>query len=96
MEPALPICEHKPDAYWNPVNINILENLELSNIIGAYLHSMNSQSSCLAFCGSKDGIQSIILLGSKCLCLKGNFFIFFIFSTNKIEYAFQLKADSHA
>ena len=19
MEPALPICEHKPDAYWNPV-----------------------------------------------------------------------------
>ena len=74
MEDALPICEWKSESQWSSVNLNDLDNMESSSIIGAYLHPMNSQSSCLAFCGSKDETQSVFVQGSMCICSKGKYY----------------------
>ena len=74
MENALPICEWKSEALWSSVNLNDLDSLESSSIVGAYLHPMNSQSSCLAFCESKEETQSVFVQESLCICSKGNCF----------------------
>jgi hypothetical protein len=74
MEDALPICEWKSEALWSSVNLNDLDSLESSSIVGAYLHPMNSQSSCLAFCESKEETQTLFVQGSLCICSKGNCF----------------------
>ena len=72
MENAMPICEWKKEGHWTPIELNKLDELDyISDIIGTYSHPMNSQSSCLAFCASKDGIGSVIIEGYKCKCLKG-------------------------
>ena len=78
MEDALPICEWKFEAQWSSVNLNDLDNMESSSIIGAYLHPMNSQSSCLAFCGSKEETQSVFVQGSMCICSKGKYIYYHI------------------
>ena len=73
MNNALPICEWKSNLQWIPVRLDDFGTLESSDIVGAYLHPMNSQSSCIAYCESKEETQSILVQEQMCICIKGNF-----------------------
>ena len=63
------ICEENSDINWIPADIDINE-IEMSFIETAFVHSTNSMSSCFAFCSRKVSVRSILLLQNICLCLK--------------------------
>ena len=63
------ICETDLANRWTA--INKIERLDLIDFVSGYKSSLNSKSSCIAFCSSKDNVKFIILEENNCLCAKG-------------------------
>ena len=66
LENPLVICESSIENGWKPLELSVEE---LDSILSGYSHSMNSQSSCSAFCSSKTGTQVILIWMNTCICL---------------------------
>ena len=64
------ICEHHPGLEWVPAALN-LTDLDTSKVLGYYSTSMNSATSCLAYCAGKENVQSSLINKNKCYCFSG-------------------------
>ena len=63
------VCEEF--ANLNPVDLDI-DSYPASDIVGGYEHSLNSMSSCAAYCNSKAGTRLVLVTPSSCLCTSSN------------------------
>ena len=70
-------CEDGFNDFFRPIfqafGIPDLSLLNASMIAGIYLHPMNSQTSCLAFCAAKSSTKTIILKSKTCICYSSKF-----------------------
>ena len=75
---AYSICDHK-DALqaeiYNLSSATFMDSNKMQNVVGFYVHPMNSLTACIAYCVSIDDVMTIIIHGKTCMCTKGMKFL---------------------
>ena len=70
-EKAFSICDHKSPlafASYRMTPTQVFDSRRMKTSVGFYTHPMNSITACVASCISKNGTETIIVLGKTSIC----------------------------
>lgn len=68
------ICDHRKTTAFIAYDLSpskLFNSTTLENVLGLYIHPMNSITACVSFCISQSQSSTIIIFGKTCLCTSG-------------------------